>query len=130
MKRHQLVTSVQNKVLKWKNDDFLGLPQFHQCPSQNTNGLRQDMYQDRITRRQGTCYKIFVFTAFVNSRLNEGIKEHFHFSDHFPEIKYEKPETAKLQELLSPMGLIACYSLKQEKKLLSLHADCIREKLY
>ena len=28
------------------------------------------------------------------------------------------------------MGLIACYSLKQKKKLLSLHADCIREKLY
>lgn len=96
VKHHQLVTSVQNKVLKWKNDDFLGLLQFHQCPSQDTNGLRQDMCQDRIAKRQGTCYKIFAFTAFVNSRLNEGIKEHFHFSDHCPEVKYEKPETAKL----------------------------------
>lgn len=84
VKHHQLVTSVQNKVLKGKNDDFLGLPQFHQCPSQYTNGLRQDMCQDRIAKGQGTCSKIFVFTAFVNSRLNEGIKEHLHFSDHCP----------------------------------------------
>lgn len=49
-----------------------------------------------LLKGKGTCYKIFAFTAFVNSRLNEGIKEHFHFSDHCPEVKYEKPETAKL----------------------------------
>ena len=50
----------------------------------------------QTAKEGGIHYKIFVFTAFVNSRLNKGIKEYFHFSDHCPEVKYEKPETAKL----------------------------------
>lgn len=41
-------------------------------------------------------FKIFVFTAFENSKVNEGANEYFHFSDHCPEVKYEKPETANL----------------------------------
>lgn len=53
-------------------------------------GIRTDF------QRGWHVFKIFVFTAFENSKVNEGAKEYFHFSDHCPEVKYEKPETANL----------------------------------
>lgn len=50
----------------------------------------------QISKEGGTGYKIFVFTAFVKSRLNEGIEENFCFSNHCPEEKHEKPGAQNL----------------------------------
>lgn len=94
VKHHQPVTGVQNKVLKWKNDDFLG--------PLNCINIHQNTWSEagrvsgQMSKRGGTCYKIFVLTAIVNSRLNEGKEEHFHFSNHCPEVTHEKPEAPNL----------------------------------
>lgn len=45
----------------------------------------------QISKEGGTGYKIFVFTAFVKSRLNESIEENFRFSNQCPEEKPGAP---------------------------------------
>lgn len=47
----------------------------------------------KISKGGGAYYTIFVFTAFANSRLNEGIEENFHFSNHCSAVNHEKFET-------------------------------------
>lgn len=50
----------------------------------------------QISKESGTGYKIFVFTAFVKSRLNKGTEENFHFSNYCPEEEHEKPGAPNL----------------------------------
>lgn len=87
VKRHQLVTGVQKKVLKQENDDFVELPQLHQCLSNNTEGTEAGFFSGQIPKGGGTYSKIFVLTFLVNSRLNEDTEEEFHFSYHCPEVQ-------------------------------------------